>query len=183
MDDFHVVSGHSKNTGASPRQTSLQNSTYLSPPPPTYSTLVIASFLHLGTRFQNWGPFFLVELLGHNWNPFIYSVIALGHLPSVHLILPQFCKEIFFFQVLHDISCFWLAGMLYLIQRETQTTLLAALFKVLILLISATPYDLNLPLCLCFLYLVCCIIDSKLDEQVCSHAKGFVPNCHNSHVQ
>lgn len=96
MDDFHVVSGHSKNTGASPRQTSLQNSTYLSPPPPTYSTLVIASFLHLGTRFQNWGPFFLVELIGHNWNPFIYSVIALGHLPSVHLIFPQFCKEIFF---------------------------------------------------------------------------------------
>lgn len=31
-------------------------------------------------------------------------------------------------------------GTLYLIQRETQTTLLAALFKVLILLISATPY-------------------------------------------
>uniref|UniRef100_A0A0E0EHY5 DUF4042 domain-containing protein n=1 Tax=Oryza meridionalis TaxID=40149 RepID=A0A0E0EHY5_9ORYZ len=31
-------------------------------------------------------------------------------------------------------------GMLYLIQRETQTTLLAALFKVLILLISVTPY-------------------------------------------
>ncbi|EEE68058.1 hypothetical protein OsJ_26064 [Oryza sativa Japonica Group] len=31
-------------------------------------------------------------------------------------------------------------GMLYLIQRETQTTLLSALFKVLILLISVTPY-------------------------------------------
>ncbi|XP_062195572.1 uncharacterized protein LOC133898826 [Phragmites australis] len=31
-------------------------------------------------------------------------------------------------------------GALYLIQRETQATLLAALFKVLILLISATPY-------------------------------------------
>uniref|UniRef100_A0A0D9X4H4 DUF4042 domain-containing protein n=1 Tax=Leersia perrieri TaxID=77586 RepID=A0A0D9X4H4_9ORYZ len=31
-------------------------------------------------------------------------------------------------------------GMLYLIQRETQTTLLAALFKILILLISVTPY-------------------------------------------
>ncbi|KAF0900376.1 hypothetical protein E2562_031574 [Oryza meyeriana var. granulata] len=31
-------------------------------------------------------------------------------------------------------------GMLYLIQHETQTTLLAALFKVLILLISVTPY-------------------------------------------
>jgi hypothetical protein len=34
-------------------------------------------------------------------------------------------------------------GMLYLIQRETQTTLLSALFKVLILLISVTPYDLD----------------------------------------
>uniref|UniRef100_J3MQE8 DUF4042 domain-containing protein n=1 Tax=Oryza brachyantha TaxID=4533 RepID=J3MQE8_ORYBR len=31
-------------------------------------------------------------------------------------------------------------GMMYLIQRETQTTLLAALFKVFILLISVTPY-------------------------------------------
>ncbi|KAL6659008.1 hypothetical protein ACP70R_003048 [Stipagrostis hirtigluma subsp. patula] len=32
-------------------------------------------------------------------------------------------------------------GTLYLIQRETQATLLAALFRVLILLISATPYS------------------------------------------
>jgi hypothetical protein len=30
-----------------------------------------------------------------------------------------------------------------LIQRETQATLLAALFRVLILMISATPYDLD----------------------------------------
>uniref|UniRef100_M8BGU5 Uncharacterized protein n=1 Tax=Aegilops tauschii TaxID=37682 RepID=M8BGU5_AEGTA len=31
-------------------------------------------------------------------------------------------------------------GMMFLVQRETQTTLLAAVFRVLILLISATPY-------------------------------------------
>lgn len=41
---------------------------------------------------------------------------------------------------------FWpslIAGALYLIQRETQATLLGALFRVFILMISATPYDLD----------------------------------------
>nr|CAB3503054.1 unnamed protein product [Digitaria exilis] len=38
---------------------------------------------------------------------------------------------------------FWpslIAGALYLIQRETQATLLPALFRVFVLMISATPY-------------------------------------------
>lgn len=73
--------------------------------------------------------------------------------------------------------------MMFLVQRETQTTLLAAVFRVLILLISATPYDLNPHRVSCFSNLICHIIDNMLDDQVPSNAEGVVANCHYSHVR
>ena len=64
-----------------------------------------------------------------------------------------------------------------MIQRETQATLLAALFRVLILMISATPYDLDALMFLFPLYNVC-VIDSMLVKQICSDAKGVVAISH-----
>jgi hypothetical protein len=68
-----------------------------------------------------------------------------------------------------------------LIEREFQANLLVALFRILVLLISATPYDLD-PRDVYVSFSRCCVISGMLNEQVCSDAKGVVAYGYYSHV-